>query len=69
MIVPAPVSMSVNFDNLSFFFLQLMVDGLNGPFSHAMLRVDQDNETEHELAQTHPHRVAEVIVWDLPWKR
>ena len=46
-----------------------MVDGLDGPFFHAMLRVDQDNETEHELAPTHPLRVAELTVREMPYKR
>lgn len=46
-----------------------MVDGLNGPFSRAVLFVDQDDKIEHELATTHPPRAAELTAWDLPWKR
>ncbi len=49
--------------------MQSMVDGLTGPILRVINHVDQDNETEHELAPTHPPRVAELTVRDLPWKR
>ena len=45
-----------------------MVDGHNGPFSRAMLLVDQDNEIEQEPAATQPPRAVELTVRDLPWK-
>ena len=45
-----------------------MVSGLNGPASHAMLLVDQENETEQEPAAAHPHRAEELTAQELPWK-
>ena len=38
-----------------------MVSGLNGPVPHAMLLVDQENETEQEPAAAHPLRVEYLL--------
>lgn len=45
-----------------------MVSGLNGPVPHAMLLVDQENETEQEHAAVQPPLAAELTAQELPWK-